>query len=198
MFREDHLTAALPPSIDPECWVEAHGDCLFRYAVQRVHRPEVAEDLVQETFLAAVRTRERFAGRSSERSWLVGILKNKLCDYFRKLGRETTFTDLESPGDANTETHAHRRAAEAWMPEGETTLRRAEFMDALRTSIARLPERTAQVFMLREVHELPSREICERLSITEANLWVMLHRARLALRQDLEASYFEHEEGRRP
>src|SRR3954462_8889903 len=95
MFREDHLSAALPPAIDPERWVEAHGDCLYRYALLRVRRPEVAEDLVQETFLAAVRTQGSYRGQASVRSWLCGILKHKLCDHFRKLGRETPFTDLE-------------------------------------------------------------------------------------------------------
>ena len=76
------------------CWVDDHGECLYRYALVRVRKPEVAEDLVQETFLAAVRGYEKFGGRSSERSWLVGILKNKIVDHFRKVGRETSFTDM--------------------------------------------------------------------------------------------------------
>jgi RNA polymerase sigma-70 factor (ECF subfamily) len=203
MFREEHLTATLPPPTDPERWVDEHGDCLFRYALLRVRRPEVAEDLVQETLLAAVRTQERFAGRSSERSWLVGILKNKVCDYFRKLGRETTFTDLEFFSDEHADRFdgddfwIHERGPADWKPEGEEALRRAEFMQALRASLGRLPERVAQVFIMREIDEAPSREICERLSITESNLWVMLHRARMALRQDLEETYFQGEGGRR-
>jgi DNA-directed RNA polymerase specialized sigma24 family protein len=84
---------------DPERWVEEHRDRLYRYALLRVRRPEIAEDLVQETFFAAVRTFGSFRGKSSERSWLCGILKNKICDYFRKLGRETCFTDLEFLSD---------------------------------------------------------------------------------------------------
>jgi RNA polymerase sigma-70 factor (ECF subfamily) len=70
-------------------------------------------------------------------------------------------------------------------------------MQALQASLGRLPERVAQVFIMREIDEAPSREICERLSITESNLWVMLHRARMALRQDLEETYFQGEGGRR-
>src|SRR3954447_25587177 len=81
---------------DPARWVDEHGDVLYRYALTRVRKPDVAQDLVQETFLAAVRGHEKFAGQSSVRSWLCGILKHKLCDYYRKLGRETSFTDLES------------------------------------------------------------------------------------------------------
>ena len=76
------------------CWVDDHGECLYRYALVRVRKPEVAGDLVQATFLAAVRGYEKFGGRSSERSWLVGILKNKIVDHFRKVGRETSFTDM--------------------------------------------------------------------------------------------------------
>src|ERR1051326_1947806 len=84
-------------------WVDDHGECLYRFAVTRVRKPEVAEDLVQETFLAAVRGYEKFGGRSSERSWLCGILKNKIVDYFRKLGRETSFTDMEFLSDGFSE-----------------------------------------------------------------------------------------------
>jgi DNA-directed RNA polymerase specialized sigma24 family protein len=80
-----------PSEVNPECWVDDHGDCLYRYALLRVRRPEVAEDLVQETLCAAVRTYSNFQGKSSERSWLCGTLKNKICDYFRKFGRETCF-----------------------------------------------------------------------------------------------------------
>jgi RNA polymerase sigma-70 factor, ECF subfamily len=85
--------------VNPESWVDDHGDCLYRYALLRVRRPEVAEDLVQETLYAAVRSYGNFQGKSSERTWLCGILKNKICDHFRKLGRETNFTDLEFLND---------------------------------------------------------------------------------------------------
>lgn len=96
------LKPAVTTGADPERWVEEHGDCLYRFALLRVRRPEIAEDLVQETFLVAVKTAGNFRGKSSERSWLCGILKNKICDYFRKLGRETCFTDLEFLNDELT------------------------------------------------------------------------------------------------
>jgi len=94
---------------DPAAWVDEHGDVLYRYALARVRKPDVAQDLVQETFLAAMRGHEKFAGQSSVRSWLCGILKHKLCDYYRKLGRETSFTDLEFLDDECAEGHASRR-----------------------------------------------------------------------------------------
>jgi RNA polymerase sigma-70 factor (ECF subfamily) len=200
-MNERSTIMSAPPApathADPERWVDAHGDCLFRYALTRVRKPEIAEDLVQETLFAAVRTHETFGGRSTERSWLVGILKNKICDHFRKLGREVNFTDLEFFSDEHRERFdsegywIHERGPSEWKPEGEEAMKRAEFWQALQAALSRLPERIAQVFMMREVEGVPSREVCATLRISEANLWVMLHRARMALRQDLETTYFE-------
>src|SRR5271166_2218128 len=87
--------AAASPLSDPERWVEEHGDYLFKYAISRLRDPSRAEDMVQETFLAALKGGKSFQGRSAEKSWLVGILKNKICDHFRKSGREVAFADLE-------------------------------------------------------------------------------------------------------
>ena len=181
---------------NPEGWVDDHGDCLYRYALTRVRLEEVAEDLVQETLLAAVRTQEKFGGRSTERSWLVGILKNKISDHFRKLGREMNFTDLEFFSDEHSDKFdgehywIHERGPADWKPEGEEAMKRAEFWQALQGCLGKVPARVAQVFMLREMDDMPSKEVCATLQISEGNLWVMLHRARMALRQCLEASYF--------
>ncbi len=199
-------TAATPPPkaashADPDRWVDEHGDCLYRYALTRVRKEEVAEDLVQETLLVAVRTHEKFGGRSTERSWLVGILKNKICDHFRKLGRETNFTDLEFFSDEHSDKFdgdnywIHERGPSDWKPEGEEAMKRAEFWQALQGCLGKMPERVAQVFMLREMDDLPSKEVCETLQISEANLWVMLHRARMALRQCLEMNFFDGQGG---
>ena len=186
---------------DPDRWVDEHGDCLYRYALLRVRKPEIAEDLVQETLLVAVRTQDKFAGRSSERSWLCGILKNKICDHFRKLGRETNFTDLEFFSDEHSDKFdgenywVHERGPSDWKPEGEEAMKRAEFWQALQGCLDRLPQRAAQVFMMREIDDVPSKEICKTLNISEANLWVMLHRARMALRQSLEMNFFDGQGG---
>lgn len=197
------VTAPTPmhSTVDPDRWVDEHGDCLYRFALLRVRKEEIAEDLVQETLLVAVRSQEKFGGRSSERSWLVGILKNKICDHFRKLGRETSFTDLEFFSDEHSDRFdgenywIHERGPSDWKPEGEEAMRRAEFWQALESGIARLPERVAAVFTMREIDDIPSREICAMLSISEANLWVMLHRARMALREHLEVTYFDGQGG---
>ena len=74
--------------LQPETWVDEHADVLFRYALLRVRRSEVAEDLVQETFLAALHGRETYSGKSSVRTWMIGILRHKILDYFRRTARE--------------------------------------------------------------------------------------------------------------
>jgi len=180
----------------PERWVDDHGDCLFRYALARVRSATVAEDLVQDTFLAAVKAQDHFGGRSSVRSWLCGILKNKIADYFRTLGRETSFTDLEFFSDEHSEKFddndnwIHELGPTKWKGEGEEALDREEFWQALRECLAKLPPRVADVFLQRDMEEVPSKELCANLKISESNLWVMLHRARMALRQCLELNFF--------
>src|ERR1041384_5709726 len=117
---------------DPSRWVDEHGDILYRYALERVRKPDVAQDLVQETFLAAVRTQERFRGGSTVRSWLCGILKHKICDYYRKLGRETSFTDLEFLND---------ECADKFVPEGYWV-----HMNTVATRSGNLPKQSRIVF----------------------------------------------------
>jgi RNA polymerase sigma-70 factor (TIGR02943 family) len=178
-------------------WVDDHGECLYRYALVRVRKPEVAEDLVQETFLAAVRGHDKFGGRSSERSWLVGILKNKIVDRFRKLGRETSFTDMEFLSDELSEKFVsvgfwnHDLGPHEWKPEPDAVMHRAEFWQVMRDCLSKLPEKIRAVFTMREMDGMPSKEVCAVLSISDSNLWVMLHRARMALRECLEMNWFD-------
>ncbi len=196
-FVTPESTPSTPtPAANPDRWVDEHGDCLYRYALVRVRTPEVAQDLVQEAFLAALRSYEKFAGRSSERSWLFGILKNKIVDYYRKLGRETSFTDMESLSNENSEKFVdgwwiHVDGPKEWKPEADVIAHRSEFWVTMRKCLGKLPDRIASVFMLREMDELSTNEICEMLSISESNLGVMLHRSRMALRECLEINWFE-------
>ena len=188
---------------NPERWVDEHGDVLYRYALARVRKPDLAQDLVQETLLAAMRSHERFAGQSSVRSWLCGILKHKLCDHFRKRGRETSFTDLEFLADEFEEKFVpegfwvHMNGPKEWRPEPDEVMHRDDFWKAMRDCLAKLPERVAAVFTLREMDEMEGKEICAMLNISENNLWVMLHRARMALRECLAMNWFENPEVKR-
>jgi RNA polymerase sigma-70 factor (TIGR02943 family) len=182
--------------VNPDQWVDDHGDCLYRYALMRVRAPDVAQDLVQETLLAGLKSAANFAGRSSERSWLCGILKNKIVDYYRKLGRETSFTDMEFMSDEFSDKFVdggwiHREAPKEWKPKAEVVTHRAEFWEVIRGCLEKLPDRVANVFMLREMEEISTKEICKTLSISESNLWVMLHRGRMALRECVEINWFK-------
>jgi RNA polymerase sigma-70 factor (TIGR02943 family) len=196
----DKAAVAAIPVSDPERWVDDHGDVLYRYALTRVRKPEIAQDLVQETLLAAVRSHEKFAGQSSVRSWLCGILKHKLGDYFRKVGRETPFTDLEFLNDECAEKFVpegywvHMNGPKEWKPDPDEVMHRDEFWKTMRDCLGKLPERVATVFMMREMDEVESKEICATLSISDSNLWVMLHRARMALRECLATNWFENPE----
>jgi RNA polymerase sigma-70 factor (TIGR02943 family) len=186
-------------STDPERWVDDHGDYLFSYATFRMRDPLKSQDAVQETFLAALKSGRSFAGKSVERGWLLGILKNKIHDSFRKAGRETSFTDLGFYEDEERANFAicglhrggwvHDRAPTDWQNPGEH-LDREEFWRTFRACSSKLPTNISRAFLLREVDGLESRTICEMLNISESNLWVMLHRARMALRRCLETNWF--------
>ena len=184
---------------DPERWVELHGDYLFNYALMRLRNATRAEDAVQETFLAALKGRKSFAGRSAEKTWLVGILKNKIFDYYRKASRETSFTDMEFYADEESERFArdglfkngwiHELGPQEWSSPG-ASLDSELFWQTFRDCSNKLPKNVGAVFTLREVDGIESRGICELLNISENNLWVMLHRARMALRRCMEANWF--------
>ncbi|HEY5911383.1 MAG TPA: sigma-70 family RNA polymerase sigma factor [Verrucomicrobiae bacterium] len=170
-------------------WLAAHGDYLFNLAVGQVRDPVVAEDLVQETFLAALRARDRFAGRSSDRTWLVGILRHKIYDHLRRLCRERpVYADSQTARSGHeawddSVLWAHEVAGECLEPSRRMEL--AELREALEMALGRLPSRIAQVFQLYEIEERPNREVCEQLKISASNLWVTLHRARKQLRDEL-------------
>jgi RNA polymerase sigma-70 factor (ECF subfamily) len=170
-------------------WVEAHADYLFNFAIGQVRDAGTAEDLVQDTFLAALKARDRFAGQSSDRTWLVGILRHEICDHLRRICRErairadipSTHSDDEAWEDAMM--WLHDVAAESRSPSRRIEL--AEFRANLELALGKLPPRVAQVFQLYEMEERPNAEVCERMNISESNLWVMLHRARKQLRDHL-------------
>ena len=185
--------------MDPERWVEDYGDTLFGFAAARVRNRATAQDLVQETFLAAIKARGSFAGRSSERSWLFGILRNKLADYYRLQNREVALPDPETPlaeeqgafgtSGLGREGWVMKLAPKAWETPDETLVSK-EFHEVLKSCLSRLPDKVAQVFLLREIDGVASEEICKDLGVSPNNLWVMLHRARMGLRRCLEVHWF--------
>lgn len=174
----------------PGGWVDRHGDALYRYAILRLRSPDLAADAVQETFLEAIRNRAAFAGRSTERTWLVGILKHKVADHFRKAFRTPT-VDLPDEGNGEFDRRGHWRSGPGpWPGDPSLAAESGEFRAALARCLARLPRGLADAFLLRELEGLDSDEVGARLGITPANLWARLHRARSALRRCLEENGF--------
>jgi RNA polymerase sigma-70 factor (ECF subfamily) len=168
---------------------------LLRYARLRLRDPMLAEDVVQETLLAAFDHGATFAGKSGYKSWLVGILKHKIIDVIRKNSREQSLTVNEDASESETiegtfeaEGQWHRLPANWGNPE--KSLEDKKFWEIFERCLEVMPARTARVFMMREVMELTSDEICKEMAISQTNLWVVLHRARLSLRGCLETRWF--------
>jgi len=187
------------PRVNPEHWVQEHGDVLFGFVATRVRDRAIAQDLVQETFLAAIKAKDGFSGRSTERAWLFGILRNKLVDYYRLQSREVALDNWDStlPEEQGAFT-ATGLNKDAWIQgvaptpweTPEDNLVSKEFREALKQCLSKLPDKIAQVFSLREIDGVSSDEICKDLGVSPNNLWVMLHRARMGLRRCLEVHWF--------
>lgn len=192
----------IKPTLNPGDWLNDHGDYLFRYAGLRVRDGAIAEDLLQETLLAAMSGYQRHEGRGSERTWLVGIMRHKILDYFRKLARTPEFQicNYENDDESNWfETEGawrgHWREDQAplnWPLDAATLLESSEFWATFERCLSRLSPQMATAFTLREIEGMSSEEICEILNVTPNNLWVILHRSRARLRQLLEREWFRN------
>lgn len=181
-------TSAASANESSAAWIETHADYLFNFAIGQVRDAGVAEDLVQDTFLAALKAHGRFAGQSSARTWLVGILRHKIYDQLRRTCRERAVrAEVPLPEDESSWEEAlmwlHDVAAESQLPSRRIEL--AEFSENLERALGQLPPRVAQVFQLYEVEERSNAEVCDRMNMSESNLWVTLHRARKQLREHL-------------
>ncbi len=182
-------------TLDPETWVDQHGDALYRYALFRVQDAQIAEDLVQETLMSALRARDGFAGRSTVRTWLFGILKHKIIDHIRKVSRERPHEDIESLINISDDTFDQRGGwkarPEEWTTDPALLFQQHEFWEILQACMLALPPRLNQAFTLREIDGLSSEEVRKILQVSPTNGGVMLHRARMRLRECLERKWFD-------
>jgi RNA polymerase sigma-70 factor (ECF subfamily) len=185
---------------DPSLWVDLHGDALYRFALLRVEDQHVAEDLVQETFLAALKALDRFEGGSSVRTWLTGILKHKIVDYFRRSAREIASSDVNSSNnEAEMDLFDHRGRwkdpPRDWNITPSEVLEDKEFWQTFQSCLDGLTPVLRHAFTMKEVDGMNSEEICKVLDISATNLWVVLHRSRGKLRKCLEVNWFEEKKG---
>ena len=180
---------------DPAQWVDLYGNYLYRYALGRLRNADDAENLVQETFLAALKAKDNFAGKSSTRTWMVGILKHKIIDHIRHSYRERPVSDIHE----NEETVNSffdvvgnpKQFPSPWTPNPDEILENKEFWVVLHSCLQKLPRINQDAFLLREIEEMPTDLICKVLNITSTNLWVIMHRTRTQIRACLEANWFE-------
>jgi RNA polymerase sigma-70 factor (ECF subfamily) len=180
--------------------LEAHRRAMFRFALVQLRNEPLAEDCVQEALAAAIQSADRFAGGSSVRTWLIGILKHKILDHFRKAGREALFSSSDDETslddfDALFKPDGHFVDPPAQWANPEQALSQAEFFEVLERCLQALPPVTARVFTLREVMGVSTEEICAEFGITSGNCWVLIYRARMSLRECLEKRWFESSKG---
>jgi RNA polymerase sigma-70 factor (ECF subfamily) len=169
--------------------VEGERTYLLRYASLQLRDAHAAEDAVQETLLAALAGENSFAGRSNLRTWLTGILKHKIIDALRKSSREAPAAS-EDEFDALFDERGHWIEMPGAWADPDASFDQKRFFAALELCLARLPEKTAQTFMMREHMGLETDEICKELAITPTHCWVLLYRARMALRECLNKEWF--------
>ncbi len=178
--------------LNPEKWADNYSDYLYNYTIVRVNDPIVAQDLVSETFLAALKAKKNFKGKASERTWLTSILKRKIIDYYRKSnspkGRAEVhmgYHDPEMEGDWLEDNVADLtdRTAEDVMENDELRL-------AILECMSKLSERQAEIFKLKTIDGVDTETICKEYNITPSNLWVIIHRARKSMMECLEKNWF--------
>jgi len=184
--------------------VNKHHGALIRMAMSHVADREVAEEVVQDTWMAVIESLNRFEGRSSLRTWIFGILIHKAKDRGAREKRHTTFSAFESFDDENEEAIDPSRFRQsgdwaghwAFPPQPwddqtpEKLLASQQAVNAMQRAIDALPATLKDVLILRDVEGAEGKEVCDLLKITETNLYVRLHRARERVRQAVE-SYLE-------
>ena len=169
-------------AVNPQIWVEKYHDFLFRYALSRLREADLAEEIIQETFLAALHSQKYFRGMASEKTWLVSILRRKIYDHFRKVNRDRQLNAVHFMETIRIDVFESKRGAAVkssiWFFDPSKAYEQKEFLKIIKDCLSELPGRLAQVFILREIIELSSQEICELMDISICNLYVMTHRAR--------------------
>ena len=183
--------------LNPENWVNDHGDAMYSYAFKRLRQPELAQDLVQDALIAALKSSDRFKGASTERTWLISILKNKITDHLRKSFREVTGNEDTTVMEIfeNQQFDSHERwnqAIQEWSDSPLYSVQSNEFWEIIKKCLNALPDSMSSVFMLREFDGISTDELSESLELSKSNIWTLLSRARLKMRDCLKDSYLSH------
>ena len=178
--------------LNPDQWVDKYADYLYNYTIVRVNDHIVAQDLISETFLAGLKSKNNFKGEASERTWLISILKRKIIDYYRKINSNKgkaevhiSYRDDDGQGDWLEE-----NAADPFDHTAENKMENKELGLAILECLDKLPEKQAAIFKKKTVENFDSEAICKEYNITPSNLWVIIHRARKSMAECLEKNWF--------
>ncbi|RBQ09021.1 sigma-70 family RNA polymerase sigma factor [Pedobacter miscanthi] len=182
---------------DPHQWVSKYADYLYTYAVSRLNDEEIAKDLVQETFLAALERMDKFEGNSSEKTWLTAILKYKVIDVYRK--RSKSFgEEIKPANDVDGEEEFFYPEAGNWkvehwpqemgIEEPDALISR-EFTEILQKCMKKLPGLWLAIFTMKHMDEEETAVICKELRVTASNFWVIIHRTKVNLRSCLQKNW---------
>lgn len=183
-------------------WVKLYGDYLYNYTVYRINNEEEAQDLVQDTFLSALKNKDQFRGDASEKTWLVTILKRKIIDFYRKKSTQSIQQSIESEKlaagyndffeeEGNHEGHWSNDARPAnWIVNPQQVIETREFYQALNKCLDALPEKWCSVFKMKNMEDLETEAICKELNLSSSNYWIIMHRTKLQLRKCIELGWF--------
>ena len=178
--------------LNPNLWVDKYSDYLYNYTIVRVNNHEIAQDLISETFLAGLKSKDNFKGEASERTWLISILKRKIIDHYRKINSNkgkaeirVTYSDGESEGDWLEE-----RVSDPFDKTAEDSMENEELGMAIFDCLDGLAEKQAAIFRKKTIDGIDTETICNEYNITPSNLWVIIHRARKAMADCLEKRWF--------
>ena len=178
--------------LHPNTWIDKYADYLFNYTITRVNDRDTAQDLVQETFFAGLKSKDNYKGDASERTWLVSILKRKIIDHYRKINSNKgkaevriNYSDSESEGDWLEE-----RVADPFDKNAEADIENSELGLAIHNCLDKLPVKHADIFKKKTILNYETETICNEFNITPSNLWVIIHRARTSLAKCLDANWF--------
>ncbi|MBT8325682.1 MAG: sigma-70 family RNA polymerase sigma factor [Winogradskyella sp.] len=178
--------------LNPNLWVDLYSDYLFNYSISRVSDRAIAQDLVQETFLAGLKSMLNFKGEASERTWLISILKRKIIDHYRKINSKKGQAEVRINYNTNEDSEGdwlEERVADPFDKTAEDQLMNEELGDAIYHCLDKLPKKQAEVFKLKNILGYDTDTICNELNITPSNLWVIIHRARTALADCMEEKW---------
>ncbi len=177
--------------LDPNVWVDRYSDYLYNFTIVRVNNSEIAKDLISETFLAGLKSKDNFKGEASERTWLISILKRKIIDHYRRINSNKgkaevrmNYKDDESEGDWLEE-----RVSDPFDKTAEDKMENEELGLAIFNCLDTLNEKQATIFKMKTIDGFDTEAICNEYNITASNLWVIIHRARKAMASCLEKNW---------